>query len=141
MRWLRVGMVATIASGALVLPVSAVAQISSISIGQAQLGAQGASVSLPVTVTCDPGFGILFVDMSVAQSTGHRLAQGSSTLAVPSGFLPCSTPATVTLSVPDANPFAFKNGEAAATATVFVENPSTGVSDQTVTQTVRIVKK
>jgi hypothetical protein len=141
MRYLRSAMVAVISAAALVLPSSALAQITSVSVGNAQLGPEGASVSLPVTVQCEPDWNLAFADVSVAQATGHKLAQGSGFFSEPFPGVPCSTPVTLTITVSDFSSFAFKQGGAAATATVDVFNPATfGFSTQTVTQEIRIRK-
>jgi hypothetical protein len=142
MRCSRIGVVAAIAAAALVLPASAVAQgISSISIGPGQLGLQGASVTVPVTLTCDPGFSLAGLTIDpLAQSKGGRLAQGTQPQFFGQGS-PCSSPVTVSVPVPDNNPFAFKVGKAVATALVELFKPSGGLDIQTVTQAISIVKK
>jgi hypothetical protein len=141
MRCLRAAVVAAISVGALVVPASGIAQIRSISIGNATLGPQGASVSLPLTVQCDPGWNLAFTNASVAQSTGHKLAQGSGFFFENFPGVPCSTPVTVTLTVGDTSSFAFKQGKAASTATVTVFNPSTfSFATQTVSQATEIKK-
>ncbi len=130
-------MVAAIAVGAIVVPASAVAQITSISIGQAQLGPQGASLSVPVTVQCDFGWNLGSVNVNVVQKSAHFLAQGN-------GFAdwfgaPCVGPGTRIVTVTDYGVIAFKPGKAAATANVFVSNPTTsGFFNKTVSQTIRI---
>ena len=96
MRYLRIVIVSAIAVGALVVPSSAAAQISSISIGRAQLGPQGASLSVPVTVQCDSGWTLNFVSVSVAQKSGRFLAQGSG---FASWGAPCVGPGTIIVPV------------------------------------------
>jgi hypothetical protein len=49
-------LVVAVACGALLAPASALAQMDSVSVGNATLGPDGASLTLPVTVQCDPGF-------------------------------------------------------------------------------------
>jgi len=136
MRYLRIVLVCAIAAGALVVPSPAAAQISSISIGQAQLGAQGASLSVPVTVQCDAGWTLEFVSVSVVQKSGRFLAQAS-------GFAfwgaPCVGPGTIVVHVTNSSFLAYKTGSAVATANVEVVGP--GFFMATATQTIKIAKK
>jgi hypothetical protein len=139
MRYSRIVMVCAIAAGALTVPSAAAAQISSISIGQAQLGAQGASLSVPVTVQCDSGWTLEFVSVNVAQKSGRFLAQGFG-----SAFwgVPCVGPGTIVIHVTNSSFVAFKTGSAAATANVGVENQTPfGFFTGTATQTIKIAKK
>ena len=139
MRHLRIVFVSAIAVGALVVPSSAVAQISSISVGRAQLGPQGASLLVPVTVQCDSGWTLNFVSVSVAQKSGRFLAQGSG---FASWGAPCVGPGTIIVSVTNSSFVAFKKGSAAATANVGVVNQTTfSFFTKTVTQTIRVTRK
>ncbi len=62
---------------AILVPGTASAQVNTFQIGtNAKLGPEGATVSVPVTVNCDPGL-IAFPTVNLSQSTGHRLVQGS----------------------------------------------------------------
>lgn len=139
MRYLRIVMVSAIAVGALVVPSTAAAQITSIAIGQAQLGPQGASLSVSVTVQCDSGWTLEFVGVNVAQKSGHFLAQGSG-----GGFwgAPCVGPGTIVVPVTTFGFVAFKKGRASFTANVGVQNQTTSnFFEKTVTQTIRITDK
>jgi hypothetical protein len=136
MRYSRVVMACAIAAGALVVPSVATAQISSITIGQASLGPQGASLSVPVTVQCDFGWTLEFVSVSVAQKSGRFLAQGSG---FASWGAPCVGPGTIVIPVTNSSFVAYKKGSAAATANVEVGGP--GFAMQTATQTIKIAKK
>jgi hypothetical protein len=140
MRYLRSAVLAAVVAVVLLVPATAIAQITSVSLTGGQLGAQGASVSLQVTVQCDPAWNFAFADASVVQATGHKLAQGTGSFFSSYPGVPCGTPANLTVN--DSSPFAFKKGRASATATVTVFNPSTfEFADQTVTQDIRITKK
>lgn len=142
MRGLRTAVAAAVGAAALAVPAGAIAQISSISIGDGQLGPEGASVSVPVTVQCDPGWNLAFVGVSVAQSSGHKLAQGSGFFSENFPGVPCDSPTTATVSVSDTSPFAFKQGGAAASAEVEVFDPTTfSFVVQNVTQSIRISRK
>jgi hypothetical protein len=139
MRYLRIAMLSAITVGALVVPSLAAGQISSISIGQAQLGPQGASLSVPVTVQCDSGWTLEFVGVTVAQKSGHFLAQGSG--FAPWGA-PCVGPGTRVVHVTNSSFVAFKKGSAVATANVSVENLTAfGFFTGTATQTIKITKQ
>jgi hypothetical protein len=135
MRYLRIAMVSAITAGALVVPSVAVGQISSISIGQAQLGPQGASLSVPVTVQCDSGWTLEFVSVSVAQKSGRFLAQGSG---FASWGAPCVGPGTIVVPLTNSSFVAYKKGSAVATANVEVAGPGFFVG--TATQTIKIAK-
>jgi hypothetical protein len=139
MRYLRIVIVSAIAVGALVVPSGAAAQITSISIGRAQLGPQGASLSVPVTVQCDSGWTLDSVFVSVVQRSGRFLAQGSG---FASWQAPCVGPGTIIVPVTNFSFVAFKKGNAAATASVGVVNQTTfNFFTKTVTQTIRVTRK
>ena len=141
MPYLRSAILAAIVTFVLVVPATAGAQITSISVTGGQLQAQGAAVSLQVDVQCDPGWNFAFVDATITQVTGHKLATGFNEFDEPFPGVPCpasSGPFPVTAT----GPFAFKQGSATVSADVFVFNPDTGnLVDQTVTQTMRLTKK
>jgi hypothetical protein len=122
MRYLRRLTVAAALALALAVPGSALAAVNTFEIGpEATLGPEGATLTVPVTVNCDSGqYGWLSV--TVAQGTGHRLAQGSGmtsftcdgsdqTVAVPVGNFPAVN--------------AYKKGKASASGTVSVWDPYT----------------
>ena len=107
MRLLRFALVVPIALGALALmssPASAKHRTTSVStqlsIGQVQLGPLGASVSVPLTFTCDPTLNVAFGDASVTQVSGHKLAQGSGFFENDFPGVPCTGASeTVTVQV------------------------------------------
>jgi hypothetical protein len=138
MRYLRIVMVCAIAAGARVVPSVAAAQISSIAIDQAQLGAQGASVTVSLTVQCDSGWNLEFVNVNVAQKSGRFLAQGSG-----SAFwgAPCVGPGTIVIPVMNSSFVAFKKGSSVVTANVEVQNEATFIlSSKSASQTIKITK-
>jgi hypothetical protein len=138
MRYLRTAIVSAITTGALVVPSVAVGQISSISIDQAQLGAQGASVTVSLTVQCDSGWNLEFVNVNVAQKSGRFLAQGFG-----SAFwgVPCVGPGTIVIPVTNSSFVAFRKGSAVVTANVAVQNEATFIlSAKTASQTIKITK-
>jgi hypothetical protein len=100
---------------ALALPGSAFAAINKYEIGSsAKLGPEGASLTVPVTVNCDEGDGG-FLTVTVSQTTGHRLAQGSG-----SSMVTCTgsdqTLAVAVGNFPGVN--AYKKGRASASGTI-----------------------
>src|SRR5207248_6152885 len=106
---------------------------------QAQLGPQGASLSVPVTVQCDSGWTLSFVNVSVAQKSGRFLAQGSG---FASWGAPCVGPGTIVIPVTNSSFVAYKKGSAVATANVGVMNQTTfGFFSKAVTQTIRVTRK
>jgi hypothetical protein len=142
MRFFRALVLSAIILGASVFPSSAFAQITSISIGNAQLTANGASVSVPVTVQCEAGWNLAFGNLGITQVSGHRLTSGFGSFSENFPGVPCSTPVAVLLTVNASGSFAFKQGTASATANVEVFNPSTfAFFSQTISQTIRITHK
>ncbi len=152
MRVFRFALVVPITLGALALmssPASAKHRTTSVtsqlSIGQAQLGPLGASVSVPLTFTCDPTLNVAFGDASVTQVSGHKLAQGSGSFVNAFPGVPCTgTSETVTLQVNVFGAFAFKQGKKAiGSADLTLFDPVAGtLSATSVTgQAITITKK
>jgi hypothetical protein len=130
MKHLR-GLTATAAMAlALALPGSALAAPNTMEIGTtATLGPEGATVTVPVTVNCDPdpygSFG--YVTVTVAQASGHRLAQGSGSTSVPC----TSSDETVDVQVgnfPGVN--TYKKGRATASASIYTYDGSSSAGPQ-----------
>jgi hypothetical protein len=139
MRYMRSAVLTAIFALALLVPATAVAQITSVSVTGGQLQANGASVSVQLTVQCDPGWNFAFANVSLTQVSGHKLAQGSGSVFENFPGVPC--PASANITINDSSPFAFKQGTATATATVTVFNPTTfSFANQTVTQDLRLRK-
>ena len=121
MRLFRFALVVPIALGALALmssPASAKHRTTSVStqlsIGQVQLGPLGASVSVPLTFTCDPTLNVAFGDASVTQVSGHKLAQGSGFFENDFPGVPCTGASeTVAVQVDASGSFAYKQGKKA----------------------------
>jgi hypothetical protein len=141
MRYLRATMVAACVTGAVAVPAGATAQTNSVQLGSAPLGPQRASVTVPVTVRCDPGWNVQFISVNVVQEHGDWLAQGA-------GFFnsqlfpgnPCSNGFTWGVTVPDSSIRAFAIGEAFATANVDLFNAETfGSVTATESASIRIV--
>ena len=126
MRYLRRLTVAAALALALVVPGSALAAINTFEIGpEATLGPEGATLTVPVTVNCDSGFGS--VSVTVSQSSGHRLAQGSGQMLV------SCTGSDETVQVPVGNfpaVNAYKKGRATASATVFTSGGTASAGPQ-----------
>ena len=144
MRFVRCAIFALVVIGVVLTPTISSAQIDHISFGDARLGLEGASVTLPVRVTCEPGFNIAFGSASVAQSSGRKLAQGAGGFFNEFPGVPCTgAQQKVKVTVPSFSSFAFKPGTAAATAEVFVFNPVTGqlVSKSVGPRAIQIVRR
>jgi hypothetical protein len=120
MRYLRTALVAAAATAAFMVTSTASAQINTAQIGTtAQLGPEGATITVPVTVNCDVGF-VASSGLIVFQSVGNRLNSGSGSPPNPT----TCTGFDQTLSVPVlACCFPFKQGRAIASGTMFVFNP------------------
>jgi len=143
MRYLRAAVVAAIATAALAVPSSALAQIDSLSVSDARLGPEGATVAVTLTVQCQPGWNIAFGDASVVQATGHKLAQGSGSFFNDFPGVPCTgAPQSRDVTVSSFTSFAFKQGKATATGNLTVFNPSTFTlaTESTGPQEIRIRK-
>jgi len=143
MRYLRAAIVSAIATAALAVPSSALAQIDSLSVSDARLGPEGATVVVTLTVQCQPGWNIAFGDVSVAQATGHKLAQGSGSFFNNFPGVPCTgAPQSQDVTASTFTSFAFKQGKATATGNLSVFNASTGslVTESTGAQPIRIQK-
>jgi hypothetical protein len=124
---------------------AAISPISTqLSIGQVQLGPLGASVAVPLVFTCDPSLNVAFGDASVAEVSGHKLAQGSGNFVNNFPGVPCTGASeTVTVQVPASAGFAFKQGKKAiATVDLTLFDPvSTNLSTTSVTgQAITITK-
>jgi hypothetical protein len=140
MRYFRLAFLGATVALALLVPATAVAQITSVSLTGGHLAAQGTSVSVQLTVQCDPGWNFAFADVSMTQVSGHKIAQGAGSIFEPFPGVPCGTPANLTIN--DTSSFAFKQGDATANVTATVFNPSTfTLVQQTVTQNIRLTKK
>ena len=131
MRLLRFALIVPIALSALVLlssPASASVIPTQLSIGQPKLGPLGASVSVPLTFTCDPTLNVAFGDASVTQVSGHKLAQGSGTFVNNFPGVPCTGASeTISVAVNAFGGFAFKQGhKAIAGADLTVFDPVSG---------------
>jgi hypothetical protein len=145
MRYIRSAILAAILTVALVVPATAGAQISSISLTFGSIQARGALVPMQVSFQCDAAFNFAFVNTSLTEVVGgHRVATGFGSFFTVFPGSPCPGPGVaITVSTPilASGPFAFKPGSAIAFADVTVFDPISGnLIDQTVTQTVKLPK-
>jgi hypothetical protein len=141
MRYLRAVVLVAIATAPVAVPSSALAQVDSLSVSDARLGPEGATVVVTLTVQCQPGWNIAFGDVSVAQSSGHKLAQGSGSFANAFPGVPCTgAPQSQDVTVSTSTSFAYKQGRATAIGNLTVFNPSTSsfVTESTGPQPLRI---
>jgi hypothetical protein len=124
MRYLRTAMAAAALTVALVIPSTASAQINTARIGTtAQLGPEGASVTVPWIVNCDPGFRINFVTADVVQSNGKRLTRGVGG----NGFIECTgSDQVVPVLVNTFSASPWSQGKASVGGQIGVFNPATG---------------
>ena len=153
MRLFRFALVVPIALGALALassPASAqpgtkAAVSTQLSIGHVRLGPLGASVSVPLTFTCDPTLNVAFGDASVIQVSGHKLTQGSGSFVNNFPGVPCTgTSETVTVQVNAVGALAFKTGKKAigsADLTLFDPVAGTLTTTSVTGQAIAIIKK
>jgi hypothetical protein len=126
MRKLRAVVVGAFAVAALAVPSSALAQLDSVSVSNVRLGPEGATVTATLTVQCQTGWNIAFGDVTVAQATGHKLAQGSGSFFNDFPGVPCTgAPQSQDISVQTFTSFAFKQGKAAASGSLTLFNPTT----------------
>jgi hypothetical protein len=139
MRFFRLALVVPIALSALALMASpasartgrtatAVLVPTHLSIGQAELGRFGISISVPLRFTCDPTLNVAFGDVSVTQVSGHKLAQGSGNFTNAFPGVPCTgAPEKITVQVNASGAFAFRKGEKAlGNADLFLFDPVSG---------------
>jgi hypothetical protein len=128
MRHLRAAVVAAVVTAALSIPSAALAQIDSVSVGNGRLGPEGASVAVTMTYQCQPGFAPFSGGITLAQSTGFKLARGSGTFFNASGVSCTGSAQTqeVQVQVDASGVFAFKPGKATATTfSLTVIDPAT----------------
>jgi hypothetical protein len=119
MRALRLFVAAAMVTGSVFLVTgTASSQVSTqVSVGSAHLVAKGAQVDVQVTVVCDPSVNVAFVDATVSQVSGHKLAQGSGSFVNDFPGVPCTgSPQVVDITVPSFSSFAFKQGRATVNA-------------------------
>ena len=103
------------------------APIRQITFRDATLGLQGAGATLPLDVTCQPGWNLAFGSVNLAQADPPRLAQGFGTFENVFPGVPCTGSAqTLTVTVFNTSPWVFKRGTAAASGSVTVFDPETG---------------
>jgi hypothetical protein len=144
MRYIRSAILAAILTLALVVPATAGAQISSISLTVGPLIQRGAGVPVQVDVQCDPAWNLAFVFTSLTEAIGgHRVATGAGSFSPAFPGAPCAGPVAlaVPMTVLASGPFAFRPGSAIAFTDVQVVNLTTGnLIDQTFTQTVQLPK-
>jgi hypothetical protein len=125
-RHLRAAVVAAALTAALSIPSAALAQIDSVSVGEGRLGPEGASVAVTMTYQCQPGFAPFSGGVTLAQSTGFKLARGSGTFFNASGVLCTGSVQTQEVQVDASGVFAFKPGKATATTfSLTVLDPAT----------------
>jgi hypothetical protein len=125
-RYLRPAIVGAMASAVLFIPSTALAQIDSLSVSGGRLGPEGASVVATMTYQCQVGLAPFSGGVTIAQSSGFRLAQGSGNFFNSSGT-PCTgSPQAQEVRVEASGVVAFKQGKATATSfSLTVVNPAT----------------
>ena len=124
MRPIRLFIAVAVACTAMLAPSSALAQIDTVSVGEAALGPDGTSLTLPVTVQCEPGSTFFGAIADVTQRKGNRLIRGSGSV-FPFPAPACTgEPQTFSVQVSNFGPFRFQNGRGTATVTVGVQSPT-----------------
>ena len=130
MRHIRTLVGITIAAGTLVfvgVSSASAATPPTLSISPTTITNKGLSVSLTLTVVCDPSLNVAFGNATVSQVSGHKVAQGTGTFENDFPGVPCTGSAqTVALSVPTSTSFAFKQGNASASANLTLFDPVGG---------------
>ena len=135
MRFLRMAMAAAALTVALVIPSTASAQINTFQIGStAQLGPEGASLTVPVTINCEAG-STGDVGLDIRQAQGKRLIDGNGFESVT-----CTGEnQTVIVLIRNNTGSRFKQGSAAANGVLFITAPVFAVAFVD-PQPIRIVK-
>ncbi len=141
---MRIRNLLVVSAGALAaLSLTGCSPVQDPSFGNARLGLQGASVTIPLTVRCQAGWNIAFGDAYVAQADGDKLAQGAGSFSNDFPGVPCTTgPQTMTIAVFDSSPWVFDTGTAAARGDLTVYNPTTGelVTSNIDPQAIKIIR-
>lgn len=121
MHSVRAGFAAAVVGASLMVPAVAVAAPTVSVAPTAQLSPEGASVLVPVTLTCDPGTQAS-ISVGVAQSSAKRLlrATGSSGIPPSGSLITCDgTAQVVPIRATVSGDAPMKPGKAEVTATVF----------------------
>ena len=141
---MRIRTLIVVSAGALAaLSLTGCTPVQDPSFGNARLGLQGASVTIPLTVTCQAGWNIAYGDAYLAQADGDKLAQGAGSFSNDYPGVPCTTRRqATTIAVFDSSPWIFDTGSAAARGDLTVYNPTTGelVTSTIDPQAMRIVR-
>jgi hypothetical protein len=135
MRHTKLAVAGAIAATAL-LPSTALAELAPPTIGDVQLGPEGATATTDVTVTC-PVDSSSSLQLNLAQNNGGRLSAGGTWQPVVCTGAPQTVSMQVGFSI-----FALKQGKASATVTLYSYDPVGMVQDSATTGpiTVRVHK-
>jgi hypothetical protein len=96
-------------------------------VGQPTLAFNGIATNVTLDVVCDRSLNLAFVTASVAQVSGHKVAQGSNSIFENFPGVPCTgSNQIVTITVPTSSSFAFKQGNALESADVTLFDPVSG---------------
>ena len=145
-RWWVLGLFAVsggaVSLAALVVPATAGAQITSLSVSVGNLQAQGTEVPMQVAFQCnDPSLDVAFVGANLTQVSGHKLAQGSGSFGFPDN-VPCDSTFSVAFTVRAQGAFAYKQGNAMVSVDVLLFDPAAdNFPFETFTQTTRLRTK
>jgi hypothetical protein len=147
MRALRIAFLATLGAASLAVPAVSAAD-TTLSIDPAgQLGPEGASAVVFVTLNCDPSITNPGVNVQLAQSQGNRLVQGFGQVGGFGGtpFVCEGTPQLLSVRVTPSFPIGvpprpFKVGGAAATAFFNGSSPTGFVTMSVGPQEIRLKK-
>jgi hypothetical protein len=126
MRLVRVFVLAVALSGGLFGASEASAQTTnSLSIAeQSTIAFKGLAVNVTLDIVCDPSLNIAFGNATVAEVSGHKVAQGTGFFQNDFPGVPCTgSTETVTLTVATSSGFAFKHGSGIASADVTLFDP------------------
>jgi hypothetical protein len=120
-----VGLVVTVASVSFVgVSASSAQTTNSLSIGRPTIAFNGLAVNTTLNVVCDPSLNIAFGSATIAEVSGHKVAQGTGSFFNDFPGVPCTgSTQTVALTVVTSTSFAFKQGRALASADVTLFDP------------------
>jgi hypothetical protein len=104
------------------LPSSALAQASDVSVGDAVTDHDGITLTIPVTVTCDAG-STVDASAGLVERKGNRLIRVFAGTSFPAPTC-TGSPQTILLTGENFGPFRLQNGKGTVTIDTFVSGPS-----------------
>jgi hypothetical protein len=120
-----VGIVVTVTSVLFVgVSASSAQTTNSLAFGQSTIAFNGLVVNTTLNIVCDPSLNIAFVNATIAEVSGHKVAQGTASFVNDFPGVPCTGSTQIlSLTVVTSSSFAFKQGTAIGTADVTLFDP------------------